>query len=454
MSPVRCILIAALIVVSGCGDDDDDGAVDGWTLGFGGAGTDAPNAIGVAPNGDVIVAGFFSDSVAIGDLQLASANAWDGFVLATTSSGEPRWATRFGGMGNDMIGGLTVLDDGSIVVVGTFKEKLDLGSDTVSTLGGTDVFVALLDSDGEPQWIRSFGGPGDDFGRAATPAGDGGFFMAGEFSETAGFDETLRVDALGELDVFHAKLDADGEPQWVHSVGARGFDGVSAMTATPNGGYALAGTFESNVVFAGEELMSQGSFDGFVAAYDAAGEALWARAIGDFASDRISAVASNDAGLVAIAGEYEGTVDLGGGDITSELTDAYVAVYDADGAYQWSSLFGGAGFATGNAVAFDLDGELSYAGGFFGDLDACGQTHTAFGENDVAAARFDATGACKWVQRFGGVEDDIATSIATDVTGTPVLAGRFRGSGNFAYATLESAGGFDIFLLTLPQRAE
>ncbi len=51
---------------------------------------------------------------------------------------------------------------------------------------------------------------------------------------------------------------------------------------------------------------------------------------------------------------------------------------------------------------------------------------------DAAAARFD----------------------TTDVTGTPVLAGRFSGEGNFTYATLESAGGFDIFLLTLPQQEE
>ena len=72
--------------------------------------------------------------------------------------------------------------------------------------------------------------------------------------------------------------------------------------------------------------------------------------------------------------------------------------------------------------------------------------------HDVVAARFDANGACKWLQRFGGVEDDIATSIATDASGTPVLAGRFAGAGNFAYAMLESAGSFDIFLLTLPQQ--
>jgi hypothetical protein len=441
-----------MVALAACGGDSDDGP-GGWTLGFGGAGTDAPNALEITPSGGVAVTGLFSQTAAAGDVSLASADVYDAFVLVVDSDGAAMWGERLGGAGNDYGQALAVDTDGSVVVIGSFAEKVSLGDDTLSTTGGTDVFVARLSADGEPAWLRRFGGSGEDFGRGVAIAPDGDILIAGEFSGTAGFDENTRVQSMGETDVFYARLGPDGAPAWVMGAGGRGFDAATDIAADSDGGFALAGTFESSIHFAAQELMSKGFFDAFVAGFDAGGNARWARRIGDDNDDFARGVAAGAGGTIAVTGEFDGTVDFGAGEQTSSGYDAFVAVYSAaDGGPLWSATFTGDGYGTGQGIAYDADDQLVFAGGFAETMSAGGLQVTSGGSNDVAVARFDPTGTCQWLQRFGGAMDDGAKAVTVDApSGTPVIAGYFNGTGNFAHAQLTSAGARDAFVLSLPQ---
>lgn len=76
----------------------------------------------------------------------------------------------------------------------------------------------------------------------------------------------------------------------------------------------------------GLDLVSAGAQDIFVAKYDSAGDHAWSQRFGDTLADHGSAVATDGADGVLITGTFQGTVDLGGGVLTSAAgKDGFVA---------------------------------------------------------------------------------------------------------------------------------
>lgn len=439
------------MTAAACGDGD--GSTGGWALGFGGAGTDAPTALAPTGDGGVVLAGLFSGVASGGGATVTAANAWDALVLAVAADGTPRWAVGLGATGNDLAADVAVDADGSVVVVGSFAEKIAVGDDTALTRGGTDGFVARFDADGGPLWLLTFGGSGDDAATSVALAADGDILVAGAFAATASFGTELVVQAQGDSDALYARLAPDGTPRWVQRIGGAGADYAHAIAAAPDGGFALAGQFEDDIQIGGQALSSAGFLDAYISAFDADGTPRWARGFGGSDDDFAHALSVSADGIVAVTGEAAGAIDFGTGSQSTTGTDAYVAAYAvATGAPRWAQLIVGTGFGSGRDVAFDADGNLVVAGSFSEALSFGACSATTGGGNDVAVARLDPAGACLWLQRFGGAGNDSATAVTVGADGTtPTVAGYFEESGNFAYAALLSAGGRDIFTLTLPQ---
>src|SRR5262245_35466721 len=63
-------------------------------------------------------------------------------------------------------------------------------------------------------WIRSAGGPGDDFARGIAVDGAGNTFLTGDFEGTCSFGNT-NVTSNGGRDLFLAKYDQQGDLLWV-----------------------------------------------------------------------------------------------------------------------------------------------------------------------------------------------------------------------------------------------
>ena len=90
----------------------------------------------------------------------------------------------------------------------------------------------------------------------------------------------------------------------------------------------VTGFFQGTVDFGGGALSSAGNSDVFLAKYDAAGAHLWSQRFGDTGVDVGRAIAVDGAGNVLVTGILRGTVDFGGGPLTSAgLSDIFVAKF-------------------------------------------------------------------------------------------------------------------------------
>lgn len=151
-----------------------------------------------------------------------------GFCSAEFSCDDTQWVLRFGGEGDDVAHDVLHIDEdregpesGMTVVVGSFEEEISFGEDiTLRSDGGKDGFVLALDPAGAVLWARQFAGAGSQV-VTAIDVGDGGdIYVAGTFDGNTRFDE---IDVEASPDVFAgfaAKLDRDGEIQWVAPFGA------------------------------------------------------------------------------------------------------------------------------------------------------------------------------------------------------------------------------------------
>lgn len=225
--------------------------------------------------------------------------------------------------------------------------------------------------------------------------------------------------------------------------------GVGVDAAT--GDSVITGDFEGTIDFGGgATYTSLGLYDIFLARFDPAGALLWSKTFGDVALQSAQAVAVGPMGEVVITGFFQGTVNFGGGALTTAGgADIFVAKFDASGAHVWSKKFGSAtDDQYGLAVAIDPLGDVVVTGSYKGAINFGGANLTSGGGADIYLLKLaGATGNHLFSQRFGDAAiDQAGRAVATDAMGNILLTGKFEGTVNFGGAALASAGSADAFL--------
>jgi len=195
-------------------------------------------------------------------------------------------------------------------------------------------------------------------------------------------------------------------------------------------------------------MASAGLDDVFVAKLDEAGGFVWGGRYGDAQGQRVRRVAVDAAGHVALAGQFTGTLDLGGTSLTGSAGDGtgdiFVAMLDDAGALVWSRSLGDAQAQDARGLAFDAAGNVLLAGEFAGTVDLGGGPLTSAGELDVLVAQLDPTGSMVWAARYGDAQRQWGTAAAA-APGRLVVTAIGKGTVDFGLGPLASPGTFSSF---------
>ncbi len=154
---------------------------------------------------------------------------------------------------------------------------------------------------------------------------------------------------------------------------------------------------------------------------------------------RVVTDASNN--IYALGG-FTGTIDFGGGPRTSTgNSDNFVVSFDANGAYRWDIVYP-------DAVVWSMDldpnGGLVIAGDFAGSLDLGGTVLTSAGDLDYFVAKLGTDGQYGWRKRYGTLGDQSCRAIACDANGNIGVTGQHEYAnpywGEYFVAKLDAAG--------------
>ena len=177
----------------------------------------------------------------------------------------------------------------------------------------------------------------------------------------------------------------------------------------------------------------------------------WALRFGDAANQDALGVAVTDDDGIVIVGQFEGSIDFGGGALKSAGdADAFVTRLDRTGAHEWSVAFGGPGGDAATSIAIDTDGNILITGLFMSTADFAGQALSAVGGADIFVAKLSPKGKLLWVKPFGGDYDQIGIRVAPGIDGQVLVTGCMAGAMNIgvgpALQAYESSDAFGLKL--------
>ena len=428
---------------------DDEITYSSWATQAGGTDSDIGYGVSVLADGSSIVSGYFQGTATFGSTTFTSAGNYDVFVAKLDASGNYEWATQAGGTDSDNGKGVSVLADGSSIVIGTFRGNATFGSTTLTSAGGSDVFVAKLDASGNYEWATQAGGTGDDYSPSVSVLADGSSIVIGTFRGNATFGNTTLTSA-GSEDIFVAKLNPNGDYQWATRAG--GVDGEYGygVSVLADGSSIVTGNFKKTGTFGDIELTSAGGFDVFVAKLDASGTYEWATKAGGTNVDAGRDISVLADGSSIVTGPFQGTATFGSTTFTSAgSNDVFVAKLDASGDYEWATRAGGTSSDTGYGVSVLADGSSIVTGYFQGTATFGSTTFTSAGSNDVFVAKLDASGDYEWATRAGGTSSDTGYGVSVLADGSSIVTGFFQDTTTFGSTTFTSAGSNDVFVAKL-----
>lgn len=390
------------------------------------------------------------------------------FVVAQISAntGKPIWAKRFGDPSEET---RTVVDidvKGNVIVAGGFSGVMDIGKGAATSGGGRDVFIAKLDSQGEPIWLRTFGDGSSQFATDVASDSEGNIIVVG-YTEGGDydFDTGITVKAASGNDIFITKLSPAGATLWGERVGSAASGDPEDPTACvavsrTDGSILVGGSYSNALVFPNSvQLPILGWQDGFIVKLDTYGAGAWGKSFGTKNQyQRVHSVAFGPSGEALLTGGYTGDVSLGGETLKGYPANLnlLVAKLDAAGNHVFSEGYGTSGDQVGRSIAVDSAGNILVVGEFEGVIQPFGQTALVNADVD---GRWDAfalklggeDGVPIWARNYGDEENQHVSAAALESNDDALILGTTRGMLPLGgtIGTLGTTGGDDVFVLSV-----
>jgi VCBS repeat-containing protein len=378
------------------GGVNSDGAIarytpDGqlvWAKSFGGDNTERVSTVELDALGNVYIVGrTWSGTVEFGSTTLTTAGSSDPYVAKLDSNGNFLWAHSFGAINEDVGLDIAVSGAGDVLMAGAFQNQVDFDPDPGKTFiltsaGDKDVAVWKLDTDGNLQWARGFGGPGTDVAiRLATDAA-GDIYTTGTFKETVNFGTTANpinfTSGSPDLwDTFLLKLDATGNTVWARHVSGAGTVGYPRLTVSANDAIFTAGSFDGTADFIGTTttLTSMALRDAYVARWNTDGTLLWVRQFTGTSQVMPQHLVADAVDNVYVAGRFKGTADFDPDAVTAfnlsapnDRLDGTLVQLDSVGDFVTAFHATGPDHVRTDDVAVGDDGNIYSIGSFLGTV--------------------------------------------------------------------------------------
>jgi len=181
---------------------------------------------------------------------------------------------------------------------------------------------------------------------------------------------------------------------WSHSFGDNNPEVLVALDVATDNRIYVCGDFQGYLNLGGGNLVSQGEYDIFLAAFSPDGTHLWSRSFGDSGNDKVRDLIVDGDSNIIIVGDFFYSIDLGGGLLTSAGDkDAFVAKYSSDGNHLWSTHYGDMNYQSAQCVTVGSENHISIAGQFAGEIDLGGGPLYSMDAQDLYLAVFDFDGS-------------------------------------------------------------
>ncbi len=360
-------------------------------------------------------------------------------ITKTQFVGELDWVKTYGGSGEETAQAIIATADGGYAVLG-FSNSTD-GDLEGKSIPVNDYWLLKLDGSGALEWSKTYGGSKDDRGQSLVQTKDGGYALTGYAMSDDGDGSVNK----GFHDNWVLKLDALGAIEWEKSFGFSGHDHSYDILQTEDEGLFFVGFLDITSARADgnteklNSVTSHGVGEFWASKVDAHGALQWRGYYGGSNNDRAHAVVQADDGGFVLAGFTESD-DF---DVNNSRGsyDFWVVKINNSGTTVWKKSYGGTGIERAQDIAKTNDGGFVITGSTFSnDVDVSKNN----GESDIWLIKIDAAGELVWEQTFGGSQFDAAHSVIASKDGGFIITGNAKSTNK---DLSDNAGENDIWLI-------
>ena len=411
-----------------------------------------PNADGgctlLDVNNNMYCIGEFEGSCYFDDDTLYSSGVNDIFIAKYDASGNELWSKRIGGnnpVNYDEYFKGRVIDNNNncLYLSGNFYGSLTIDSYTINgSPGNLDMFLAKFDLNGNCQWLKRAGSALEDILGTLSLDPAGNVYWTGDFHWTGGMVDTVAVPKGW----FLSKLDTNGNLISTDS----NFTNAGMLTCltVSNNEIIVCGNTNTNAFIVGNDTLSGTSIiDGFLFKMDLSLNVIWEKRFGGNSSnwDYPGNFTQDANGNIYLVGGFQDSLTIDATTITNNgKKDFFFAKFDSNGNLSWIKQTNATGtFVTiAYMIKKDNDGLFYIVGDFCGSADFGSYNISTTYPQDVFVARYDDNGDCVGVRHFGRA---YSSSVEVDSNNDIIVAGGFVNTINIGSTSLTSYGGGDMF---------
>jgi hypothetical protein len=116
-----------------------------WSKRAGDWQADSGEAVAFDASGNVVVGGYFRGQTSFGGATLsAEGTQGDIFVAKYSSNGAHLWSRAFGGTGHDICSGVAVDGGGNVIAAGYFSNTITLDGESLTSAGAVESLLLKL----------------------------------------------------------------------------------------------------------------------------------------------------------------------------------------------------------------------------------------------------------------------------------------------------------------------
>jgi hypothetical protein len=355
-----------------------------WSKSFPGAGDEIASSVAVDEAGNVYLTGNFDNTIDFGPGQMMSTGGTDVYLAKLSgSNGSTLWANRYGDTGNSTPRGLTIDGNGNMLLVGYYTSGIKFGGGNLASTGGNDIFVAKFNGSGVHQWSNRYGDSNYQEAYGVAVDSSNNVIVAGRFAGSVTFGSLATMTSAGITDAFVVKLNSSGVPQWSKRYGDGDQQSVAAVAVDSAGSVLFTGAMVGAIDLGG------GTRSGmmYAAKIDASGNHLWSKG---YSAGRSEDITVDDAGNVVLVGSFSGTLDPGvDSPLTSAgMDDALAMKLDGTtGSSTWAHRYGDTSDQAAFGVAVDVGANVYLTGSVEGSINTGGGSLTSAGGRDAWIAK-------------------------------------------------------------------